>query len=352
MDTGLVEILKTYSGPKLSAGVISQIERFRCGELGDREANDLISMLGPDADELLFSNMPEDEDETAPQDYGDSELSADELAWREQYVAQEEQLRRQEAEMMQKVREMDLERMDQELVIKKAARQLAIGIGGSAMRLAKSMNLMANEIEQRVTKEVKSMTAGEMRAYIQSGANLIEKSTKALRVALELERMEEKQYVGGGTAEEEEDMTAEDALEIMANLREVSEMAGSLESDKEEQIGEVYMALSKGDKKDRKALGHLVHEDLWEEENKEVTAHYVARKKEAIDSIKITAITRGSYKEDGVQITYYLTNEMKADHCTLCKLGLCIQRVESSDDWDEDAVTHCSAYCAHSKLLS
>lgn len=112
------------------------------------------------------------------------------------------------------------------------------------------------------------------------------------------------------------------------------------------------MALSKGDKKDRKALGHLVHEDLWEEENKEVTAHYVARKKEAIDSIKITAITRGSYKEDGVQITYYLTNEMKADHCTLCKLGLCIQRVESSDDWDEDAVTHCSAYCAHSKLLS
>jgi hypothetical protein len=71
-----------------------------------------------------------------------------------------------------------------------------------------------------------------MRAYIQSGANLIEKSTKALKVAMELERIEEKQMLAGMNGQEEEEMTPEDALETLANLREVGDLI-DMADDKE-----------------------------------------------------------------------------------------------------------------------
>lgn len=105
------------------------------------------------------------------------------------------------------------------------------------------------------------------------------------------------------------------------------------------------MALPQGEKKMRKALGHLIHEDLWEDE--------VQEHKQPIKERPITSVTRGEYKnEDGVLVRYYLTTELKADHCTLCAKGLCVQRVESSDMWDTDDVIHVSAYSAPKSLLS
>jgi endo-alpha-1,4-polygalactosaminidase (GH114 family) len=117
-------------------------------------------------------------------------------------------------------------------MIKKASRQLALGIGTSALKLAKTMNLLAGEIDSRVSGNIKEITAAEMRAYIQSGANLIEKSTKALKVAMELERIEEKQMLAGMNGQEEEEMTPEDALETLANLREVGDLI-DMADDKE-----------------------------------------------------------------------------------------------------------------------
>jgi hypothetical protein len=159
-------------------------------------------------------------------------LSEEELAWQRQYMAQEDEIRRKEAEMLQKLREADVERIEQEVMIKKASRQLALGIGTSALKLAKTMNVLAGEIDSRVNGNIKEITAAEMRAYIQSGANLIEKSTKALKVAMELERIEEKQMLAGMNGQEEEEMTPEDALETLANLREVGDLI-DMADDKE-----------------------------------------------------------------------------------------------------------------------
>lgn len=233
MDATLEAILAGYKGPKLTAGVIKQISRFRDGDMADKEANALIEMLGPDADELLFSGMEDEESEDdAVTDFGDGTLSEEELAWQRQYMAQEDEIRRKEAEMLQKLRDADVERIEQEIMIKKASRQLALGIGTSALKLAKTMNLLAGEIDSRVSGNIKEITAAEMRAYIQSGANLIEKSTKALKVAMELERIEEKQMLAGMNGQEEEEMTPEDALETMSNLREVGDLI-EMTDDKE-----------------------------------------------------------------------------------------------------------------------
>lgn len=112
------------------------------------------------------------------------------------------------------------------------------------------------------------------------------------------------------------------------------------------------MALPEGDKKERKAFGHLVHEDLWEEEGEENTnvGHY---RRDTTPIRPITSVTRGEYThKDGTKVKYYLTTELKADRCALCSLGLCVQRVESSDLWDADDVVHISAYSAGGVLLS
>lgn len=220
MDEALKQVLENYKGPKLPDSVIRQIAKFRDGDLADREANALIEMLGPDADELLFSGMEDEEGEVV--DFEDNGLSEEERAWQAQYLAQEEELRKKEAEALQKIREAEIERVEQEVVIKKASRQLAIGIGTSALRLAKTMNTLAVEIDKRVQKDIGTISPAEMRAYVQSGSGLIEKATKALRVAMELERIEDKQFAT--TQGDEEEMSAEDALETMASLREVSEM--------------------------------------------------------------------------------------------------------------------------------
>lgn len=154
---------------------------------------------------------------TADTLFGEGEAS-------EEQIEQDAALRERERELILKEREIQAEalRLDQEaraeeLHLRSSSRKMGLGLAIPSLKLARTLGLVADEIERKVRSNITSMSLRDLKAVAEMTVNVADKTSRIVRNAYDMER-EARGSVPGGIGSPEEYSTPEEALEALEEL--------------------------------------------------------------------------------------------------------------------------------------